>query len=162
MITISFSYCYCEIQRILLLISVSNQRLSMRVLKSMLTHRGAVYLPVYNAGLFSLIDGVLAMDLYLSKRSLLCTIVPMTTSADILAHCAKQLAPCNCIVTSLKKIKRRADLVVPLTYNIIEEETRELTVIKFYNEQYVTYNAAITRARCFAMMCSNICSHCHT
>jgi len=30
----------------------------------------------------------------------------MTTSADILAYCAKQLAPCNCIVTSLKKIKK--------------------------------------------------------
>ena len=27
----------------------------------------------------------------------------MTTSADILAHSAKQLAPCNCIVTSLKR-----------------------------------------------------------
>jgi len=27
----------------------------------------------------------------------------MTTSADILAHRAKQLAPCNCIVTSLKR-----------------------------------------------------------
>ena len=27
----------------------------------------------------------------------------MTTSADILAHCAKQLAPCNCIVILLKR-----------------------------------------------------------
>ena len=67
-----------------------------------------------------------------------CTLCKTTCTVQLHCDIAKKRS---------KRAKRRTELVVPLTYNILRKRVDRF--IKFHNEQYVTYNAAITRCSLF-------------